>query len=365
VETHLSGDRGLPCIPGYRLWQLCRSGARRASGGIAVLVHERFDAGPISLWEPDGLQGASPYHFWLHFGGGRHHPTPLFLAAAYLPPYRSPYGLKSPQELDDYVSLVGDQVAAALATPGGADVMFVGDTNGHMGSLPDWEDRSALLEAALPDAVEEVLMPCAALGAAWVPPPRASGCRMAACPQGKAILQLCQTTGLLVGNGRVLGDLEGSPTCHTGAGSLIDVFLLSPSLLSQAAALRVLPAVPEYQGHRPVVLELAAPAAAEPAGRASQRASPDGDSFSPPPTFATPLRVTPDRLPSFAEELGQPATAALDSHSQQRPAAGSQSAAQPALPHGSSCLPHRYRRPAAAAGRQHQPPVTAPAPALV
>lgn len=314
METHLSGDGDAPCIPGYRLWQLCRSGARKASGGIAVLVHERFDAGPVSLWEPDGQQAASPYHFWLHFGGGRHHPTPLFLAAAYLPPYRSPYGLKSPQELDDYVSLVGDQVAAALATPGGADVMFVGDTNGHMGSLPDWEDRSALFEAALPDAVEEVLMPCAALGAAWAPPPRASGCSMAACPQGKAILQLCQTTGLLVGNGRVHGDLLGSPTCHTGAGSLIDVFLLSPSLLSQAAALRVLPAVPEYQGHRPVELQLSAPAAAEPAGSGSQRASSSDDGFGPPPTFPTPLRITPDRLSSFAEELGQPATAAQLQH---------------------------------------------------
>lgn len=315
METHLAGNGGLPRIPGYRLWHMCRSGARRASGGVAVLVHERFDAGPVSLWEPDGQRGSSPYHLWLRFGGGRHHTRPMFLAACYLPPYRSQYGLKSPQELDDYVSLVGDQVAAARATPGGADVLFAGDTNGHMGCLPDWEDRSALLAAALPDAVEEVLMPCAAEGPAWVPPPRTSGCRMAPCPQGKAILQLCQTTGLLVGNGRVQGDLQGSPTCFTGTGSLIDVFLLSPSLLPQATGLHVLPAVPEYQGHRPIELWLAAPAAAElAAADAATCAEPESDSFGPPPSFATPLRITPERLSSFANELGQPAAAAQLQH---------------------------------------------------
>ncbi|EFN52889.1 hypothetical protein CHLNCDRAFT_138418 [Chlorella variabilis] len=67
------------------------------------------------------------------------------------------YGLKSSRELEEYTTLVGDQVAEALATPGGADVLLAGDFIGHTGSLPDFADHSALLQAALDEAAEEVL----------------------------------------------------------------------------------------------------------------------------------------------------------------------------------------------------------------
>jgi hypothetical protein len=40
-ETHLPGDAAVPDIPGYSVWLLCRAGARRASGGVAVLVSSR------------------------------------------------------------------------------------------------------------------------------------------------------------------------------------------------------------------------------------------------------------------------------------------------------------------------------------
>ena len=106
---------------------------------------------------------------------------------------------------------MGDQVAEALATPCGADVLLAGDFNGHTGSLPDFADHSALLQAALDEAAEEVLVPCAMHDAAFAPPPRASSCVAAVCEEGKALLQLCSITGLLIANGRVHGDMLGSP----------------------------------------------------------------------------------------------------------------------------------------------------------
>ena len=216
---------------------------------------------------------------------------------------------------------MGDQVAEALATPGGADVLLAGDFNGHTGSLPDFADHSALLQAALDEAAEEVLVPCAMHDAAFAPPPRASSCVAAVCEQGKAVLQLCSITGLLIANGRVHGDMLGSPTCFSGQSpSLVDYLVASPSLLSQAAELQVLPEIPEYRVHRPLSAQRsAARTQAGSAGRplSAQRGTarrPRKRWPRPPPSFAHPLRIIPDRLSSFASALPQPATAAQLQH---------------------------------------------------
>ncbi|KAI3434584.1 hypothetical protein D9Q98_002653 [Chlorella vulgaris] len=81
----------------------------------------------------------------------------------------------------------------------------------------------------------------------------------------------------------------------------------SPSLLSQAAELQVLPEIPEYRGHRALSLELVPSPA--PQRSTAKHADPESEGFGPPPTFAAPLRLTPDRLSSFAAELKQPAKA--------------------------------------------------------
>ena len=98
------------------------------------------------------------------------------LAAVYLPPFRSKYGLRARQALDEYFCLLGDEVAAAATVRGGADVLVAGDLNAHTGMEQDGADHSALLQAALPEEVAELLAPCTQLGARFDPPPRASSC---------------------------------------------------------------------------------------------------------------------------------------------------------------------------------------------
>lgn len=313
VETHLPGDSVAPNIPGYSTWLHCRTGARRSSGGIAVLVHERLTA-RVSPWRAGGQHAPSPHHFWLRIEAPALR-RPLFLASAYLPPYRSrPYGLQGPGELADFFCQLGDEVAAAKAVPGGADVLVAGDLNAHTGTRQDSADHSAILQAALCEAAEEILAPCAQQDPGFVPPARASTCGATVCPQGSAVLDLCITTGLLIFNGRVEGDMEGSPTCFTGhTPTLIDYALGCADLLAQAAELRVLPPVPEYIGHRPVQLVLTGVAAAP-----AQQPGPDGgggcsggeESGGGAPSFAPLLRITPDGLDEFTSALQQPATLA-------------------------------------------------------
>lgn len=245
---------------------------------------------------------------WLRFDSATCLRRPLFLAAAYLPPYRSKYGLKSPAEVEEYITLLGDEVAQASACPAGADVLLAGDMNAHTGSLPDVADHSKLLHAALHEEAALDLAPCTAQGSAFAPPPRISTCTAAVCEQGKALLQLCCITGMLIANGRVHGDVPASTTCYSGqSSSVVDYMAASPSLLSQAAELQVLPEIPEYRGHRALSLELVPSPA--PQRSTAKHADPESEGFGPPPTFAAPLRLTPDRLSSFAAELKQPAKA--------------------------------------------------------
>jgi hypothetical protein len=72
----------------------------------------------VSEWQPATRdRQPSPFHHWLRLSGGAL-PEPLFLLAAYLPPFRSRYGLRSSEQLFDYFSLLGDEAAEIRATGG-------------------------------------------------------------------------------------------------------------------------------------------------------------------------------------------------------------------------------------------------------
>ena len=83
VESHLPEGAALPKIPGYVAWVCSRAGARRASGGMVVLVHESL-APHVQPWQPSAQQptARSPFHFWLRFDAASGLHRPLYLAAA-------------------------------------------------------------------------------------------------------------------------------------------------------------------------------------------------------------------------------------------------------------------------------------------
>ena len=184
TETHLPGDAAVPdavADAGYTFWPLSRTGAARSSGGVAVLVSKRCRA---RHWRPtaQGADPPSPYHLWLCIEGPAFC-RPLLLAASYLPPYRSKYGLRSANQLEDYFSQLGDETAEAAAAHGGADVLVAGDNNAHTGTEQEGGDLTAILQAALAEDADELLAPCSQLDAALdPPPPRSSCCQLPICP---------------------------------------------------------------------------------------------------------------------------------------------------------------------------------------
>ena len=352
TEPHLPGDAAPPVVPGYSVWVLSRMGALRPSGGVLVLVHDS-----VAAWvQPWQQPTTSQYHMWLRIEAGIGLERPLYLAAGYLPPTSSKYGLRSAHAMEDYFAGLGDEVAAAAAEPGGADIVLAGDWNAHIGLESEQADYSSLFEAALGDAADDVLMPCAG-ATPLLFPPRASCCGAAVCKQGRGLLSMCKATGLLIGNGRLPGDELGSPTCFSSSTpSVIDLLIGSPGLLMQASQLRVLPPIPEYLVHRPLELVVhlgttgSAAQAAE-AGTPRQTSQHDSQQqqsatpatagsrdtgvrppgqlrasggrahaavaaetaaaatgFGPPPTLQPALRITEQLMPAWAERLGQPET---------------------------------------------------------
>lgn len=308
LETQMPTSM-VPVVPGYRLW--LNSRRQGLGGGIAVLVREGSGLGPAAEWRPDG-RPQSPYHMWIRFGGAQCD-TPLYLAAAYVPPTTSSYS-PSCASLGDWFTRLGDEAAEAMAGHADSSILLAGDLNGHLGALPDWADHNAELEAALPDELAaEVLVPCASRKTGAAPPPRASACQADSNPRGEVVLRFCKSTGMLVANGIVTGDEAGNPTCFSGKRpSLLDVYLANPACLARAESLRVLEAVPEYVIHRPVELRLAGPVARPPSDDAAPAGPEDGseeEEYGPPPSLLAPLRIDADRLPAFAEALGEAATA--------------------------------------------------------
>ena len=201
-------------------------------------MHERLSA-HVQPWQPTISKqlGPSPYHTWYRINAAPGLARPLLLAAVYLPPFNSKYGLRSRQQLEDFFTRLGDEAAEGTARLGGADVCMGGDWNGHLGCIQE-SGECGTLRHALGEDADEVLVPMASASALPCPfPARASMCSAPVCEQGRSLMQFCSDAGLFVMNGRVPGDELGCPTCFAGNPSLIDLFIGSPGLLAQATCL--------------------------------------------------------------------------------------------------------------------------------
>ena len=102
---------------------------------------------------------------------------------------------------------------------------------------------------------------------------------------GRALLQFCRTTGLLVCNGRVAGDVPAQPTSRGVRGdaqAVVDYFLADPQLLPLVRSLRVAPAPLGGSDHCHLRLDI------------SLAPAPQGP-MPPPPQPPLPDALPPDR----------------------------------------------------------------------
>ncbi len=63
------------------------------------------------------LAGPSPFHTWFRLDAAAGLLRPLLIGAVYLPPFKSKYGLRSRQQLEDFFARLGDKVASTISQP--------------------------------------------------------------------------------------------------------------------------------------------------------------------------------------------------------------------------------------------------------
>ena len=134
------------------------------------------------------------------------------------------------------------EVAASIPTS--EDIILLGDFNARTGKISD------ILEADTHDNEDHFQF-----YDGFTPPERNNGDPKLN-SNGRPFIELVQTLGLCILNGRTLGDVFGEPTCIQRKGvSTVDYVCTSPKLYRKVREFRVL-GTTHYSDHRPLSLTL-------------------------------------------------------------------------------------------------------------
>ena len=208
-----------------------------AGHGVCVLLHPKH-AGSATLWQSQSDTQA----LWVRlkaslFGLDRD----VFIAAVYIPPATSPQ-LRS-KSLAPRMQCLRE--SALLAQQHGY-VVLGGDFNAKVSNLPDVlvsEQQQFIFDSGL----------CCERGSSH------AGVNL----HGQLLLDLCSSTTLVLGTGRLPGDTSALAASRTHAsGSRLDHFLMDCDTLARAVDSHVVPCRHDSD-HRPLVLSLVSAPPAE------------------------------------------------------------------------------------------------------
>ena len=151
--------------------------------------------------------------------------------------------------MDEEVPTTLEHLAECLANiPASEDVALLGDMNARTGSLNDilspWDfsDPSFNPEEQSNAIMSEI--------------PGRNNSDHTINSFGKPFIELIQTSGLIILNGRTLGDIFGAPTCIQRNGvSTVDYICTSPSLFQQVRYFEVR-GLCQYSDHKPLSMAL-------------------------------------------------------------------------------------------------------------
>eukprot|EP00775_Hariotina_reticulata_P009475 gene9475-biopygen11351 len=214
-------------------------GAGRGQG-LLVFVRNRLAAYCKSV-------KATPYYLWLELALPR--AQLVYLCAVYLPPVASVVWSGEQGWQDVFEQLTADIMQYKVS----GHVCVLGDFNAHTGRL---DDVGALAQAVL----GELAVVHTDVGQLHVPP-RCNQDSARPDQFGRALVQLCVSTGCFLLNGRASGDQGGACT-YASRGqpcSVIDYGLVSPRLWQSVTSFKVLPLCPAVSDHCPLLCQLTVP----------------------------------------------------------------------------------------------------------
>ena len=220
----------------YQHFSLPVTDSGRAGQGVCVLVHPRFQKA-VSLWKLQPEASA----VWVRFSASAFGlDKDLFMASVYIPPGGSQQLHHSP--VAARFQLLSDAASDALQH---GYVILGGDFNAKVASRSDisgsdmdfLEDSGIAFHRGMSSPRENL--------------------------HGRLLIDFCMRTSLLLGTGRLLGDVTASPTYFRGSsGSRLDHFAMDRCTLARATGCTI--QQDRYDSdHKPLVLGLnfSAPAA--------------------------------------------------------------------------------------------------------
>lgn len=309
TETHLADDDHYSPA-GYTPYHchapLSNGRAPPKTGGVTVLVRRAAGITVEHVTHPFSIPCVC-----LRLTSPTLTPSPLLLAAVYVPHSTSPLAVADP-----FASLAEDLFTVASPHD---QVLLAGDMNAHIGSLSDLLTLGRGAELVLGDAAQALQThdySCI---------PHARGTRGPVGPSGhdargqSLIHSLCHSLGYVILNGRAPGDEHGVCTRPTAATctdqpQILDMYLSTPALFPCIRSLTVRTdphSLSTLSDHWPVSLTLAAPppppspAPAPPGRRAAKRAGRRGA-----PKPRQRPRFDTDRWGVYARCVSDPATLA-------------------------------------------------------
>jgi len=224
-------------FPNYLFWNSLRPGDNK-SAGVCIGFRRSLSSGikriPGVTKSPDLVIAKLDRVF---FNQDQH----IYLLTAYIPPTNSSSQYKRNNPHRDTFDDIQRELSAL---PQDARFVICGDFNGRTATSPDFTHTDQRFDQ-LPVDLIGVAPTCS----------RNSEDKILN-KQGKELLDLCISSNLLIANGRSIGDVFGSTTCHKWNGSsLVDYFLTSPELTRNIVSLQV-KEFTNLSDHSPVSLHL-------------------------------------------------------------------------------------------------------------
>ena len=229
AETHVGYEDNIS-FPDFRYFPICREKSKngRHFGGLGILYKPYLKPG-IKILPISNLN----YHWIILKKSFFHTEDDIYICVVYNPPTNSPISIALEQNDSSVLKQLSDDITKYS---GKGSLMFCGDFNARVGSLPDfiYGDNDKYNKCQYDYIRDADLSPRVTYDSVID-------------PRGKELLDICIGNSLRMLNGRIMGDSFGNFTCFTPNGcSLVDYVLVSEKLLQQIPHFKVSPFIPNF-----------------------------------------------------------------------------------------------------------------------
>ena len=235
----LQETKGVVNLSNYLCFNSNRKGSN--SGGVCIGVHKSLKDGVINVpvTSSDDIIAIKMKASFFDLD------KDTYLINVYDSPINGSYKKRQKTKLGDEDVSTLDYLQEFLASiPLSEDAILLGDFNARTSTLQDMlSDTTHLQDAHLNDYFARSL-------------PIRSNSDHKLNPNGKPFIELLQTTGLIILNGRTLGDIFGEPTCIQRQGvSTVDYICVSTSLYDRVQHFQV-NGISQYSDHRSLSMSI-------------------------------------------------------------------------------------------------------------